>query len=355
MELDGFTILATGLDHPEGAAWGPDGARLRRRRGRADLPDRARRVDGARSATPAGSCSAWRSTAPGQRLRLRHGSRRDRARVAGRRGRRPTRAAPRSIRSACRTSRRSTTPASCTSPTRASGARTTGSCSASQPGGETTRVDRCGAGVPERVLPDRGGRRAAGGRVARAPRGAGARSSETGAAGPVTVAADLTGSQPDGIALAADGTMFVGCYRPDRVWRIAPGGDAGDLGRGRRRRDPEPAREPGVRRAGAGPAAGHQPRRVEPRDGRPRRRGPAAALPDALTGRRQTDLGAEPAERARRQGDVATVCARDLPHDREARGPCRRSRDPAPRRVERTARRPGRARARGCPGRRRRR
>ena len=35
---------------------------------------------------------------------------------------------------------------------------------------------------------------------------------------------DLTGSQPDGIALAADGTMFVGCYRPDRVWRIAPGG-----------------------------------------------------------------------------------------------------------------------------------
>jgi gluconolactonase len=34
---------------------------------------------------------------------------------------------------------------------------------------------------------------------------------------------DLTGSQPDGIALAADGTMFVGCYRPDRVWRIPPG------------------------------------------------------------------------------------------------------------------------------------
>ena len=25
MELDGFTTLATGLDHPEGAAWGPDG------------------------------------------------------------------------------------------------------------------------------------------------------------------------------------------------------------------------------------------------------------------------------------------------------------------------------------------
>jgi sugar lactone lactonase YvrE len=47
---------------------------------------------------------------------------------------------------------------------------------------------------------------------------------EGGAAGPPTVVADLTGSQPDGIALAADGTMFVGCFRPDRIWRIPPGG-----------------------------------------------------------------------------------------------------------------------------------
>ena len=38
------------------------------------------------------------------------------------------------------------------------------------------------------------------------------------------VAADLTGSQPDGIALADDGTMFVGCYRPDRIWWVPPGG-----------------------------------------------------------------------------------------------------------------------------------
>ncbi|MEP6758483.1 MAG: SMP-30/gluconolactonase/LRE family protein [Actinomycetota bacterium] len=45
-----------------------------------------------------------------------------------------------------------------------------------------------------------------------------------GAAGPVTAVADLTGSQPDGIALAVDGTMFVGCYRPDRIYRIPPGG-----------------------------------------------------------------------------------------------------------------------------------
>jgi gluconolactonase len=38
------------------------------------------------------------------------------------------------------------------------------------------------------------------------------------------VVADLAGTQPDGVALAADGTMFVGCYRPDLVWRIPPGG-----------------------------------------------------------------------------------------------------------------------------------
>ncbi|HLB40067.1 MAG TPA: SMP-30/gluconolactonase/LRE family protein [Actinomycetota bacterium] len=45
-----------------------------------------------------------------------------------------------------------------------------------------------------------------------------------GAAGPPCSVADLTGSQPDGIALATDGTMFVGCYRPDRIWRIRPSG-----------------------------------------------------------------------------------------------------------------------------------
>jgi gluconolactonase len=46
-----------------------------------------------------------------------------------------------------------------------------------------------------------------------------------GSAGVPELVADLTGSQPDGIALAADGTIFVGCYRPDRVWRIPPGGE----------------------------------------------------------------------------------------------------------------------------------
>jgi gluconolactonase len=46
-------------------------------------------------------------------------------------------------------------------------------------------------------------------------------------AGPVEVVADLTGSQPDGIALARDGTMFIGCYRPDRIFRVAREGTVG--------------------------------------------------------------------------------------------------------------------------------
>ncbi len=40
---------------------------------------------------------------------------------------------------------------------------------------------------------------------------------------PSTVA-DLTGTQPDGVALATDGTMLIGCYRPDRIWRVDPDG-----------------------------------------------------------------------------------------------------------------------------------
>ncbi len=48
---------------------------------------------------------------------------------------------------------------------------------------------------------------------------------DDGSPGPIEALVDLSGSQPDGIALAANGTMFVGCYRPDRIWRIAPGGE----------------------------------------------------------------------------------------------------------------------------------
>lgn len=45
-----------------------------------------------------------------------------------------------------------------------------------------------------------------------------------GSAGAMEIVVDLEGSLPDGVALAADGTMFVGCYRPDRIWRVPPGG-----------------------------------------------------------------------------------------------------------------------------------
>ena len=47
---------------------------------------------------------------------------------------------------------------------------------------------------------------------------------EDGSAGLAEVLVELPGSQPDGIALAHDGTMFVGCYRPDRIYRIPPDG-----------------------------------------------------------------------------------------------------------------------------------
>ncbi len=49
---------------------------------------------------------------------------------------------------------------------------------------------------------------------------------DDGRAGTPAVVVDLTGSQPDGVALAEDGSLFVGCYRPDRIWRIHPDGEA---------------------------------------------------------------------------------------------------------------------------------
>lgn len=47
---------------------------------------------------------------------------------------------------------------------------------------------------------------------------------DDGSAGVPSPVVDLTGSQPDGIALAEDGTLFVGCYRPDRIYRVEPDG-----------------------------------------------------------------------------------------------------------------------------------
>jgi len=47
---------------------------------------------------------------------------------------------------------------------------------------------------------------------------------DDGSAGPAEVVVSLQGSQPDGIAFADDGTLFLGCYRPDRIYRIEPDG-----------------------------------------------------------------------------------------------------------------------------------
>lgn len=45
-----------------------------------------------------------------------------------------------------------------------------------------------------------------------------------GSAGAIEQIADFTGSQPDGIALATDGSIIVGHYRPDRVSVLRPDG-----------------------------------------------------------------------------------------------------------------------------------
>jgi len=46
-----------------------------------------------------------------------------------------------------------------------------------------------------------------------------------GSAGPPRTVLDLPGTVPDGIALDAEGAMYVACYRPDRILRAAPGGE----------------------------------------------------------------------------------------------------------------------------------
>jgi gluconolactonase len=45
-----------------------------------------------------------------------------------------------------------------------------------------------------------------------------------GSAGAYEVVAALPGVVPDGIAFDHDGTLYVACYAPDRIYRIAPGG-----------------------------------------------------------------------------------------------------------------------------------
>ena len=46
-----------------------------------------------------------------------------------------------------------------------------------------------------------------------------------GSAGPAEVVVALPGCQPDGMAFAQDGSLLVGCYRPDRIYRIPPDGE----------------------------------------------------------------------------------------------------------------------------------
>jgi gluconolactonase len=48
---------------------------------------------------------------------------------------------------------------------------------------------------------------------------------DDGSAAAAETVVELPGSQPDGISLDAEGGMFVSCYRPDRIYRIPPGGD----------------------------------------------------------------------------------------------------------------------------------
>jgi sugar lactone lactonase YvrE len=49
---------------------------------------------------------------------------------------------------------------------------------------------------------------------------------EDGAAGAPEPFAELPGSQPDGVAIDSQGIVYVGCYRPDRIYRITPQGEA---------------------------------------------------------------------------------------------------------------------------------
>ena len=220
MEVDGFTTLATGLDHPEGAAWGPDGRiyaggeagqiyaigldgsveQVGETRGflfgvTVDGDGAVYGCDMGRGEivrVAGGVATAYSSGTPDHPLRVPNFAAFDEVGVlyvtdSGDWG------------------------------------EGNGLLFRVFPGGETTVWTDAVPAFPNGcclsaegdalLVVESGGRR-----VVRVP------IEENGAAAPVTVVADLTGSQPDGIALAVDGTMFVGCYRPDRIYSIPPGG-----------------------------------------------------------------------------------------------------------------------------------
>jgi gluconolactonase len=48
---------------------------------------------------------------------------------------------------------------------------------------------------------------------------------EDGTAGPPELVVSMPGTVPDGIAFDRDGRLYIGCYRPDRVYRLDPGAE----------------------------------------------------------------------------------------------------------------------------------
>ncbi len=48
---------------------------------------------------------------------------------------------------------------------------------------------------------------------------------EDGRAGGVEEVVDLPGTVPDGVAFDTDGNLYISCYRPDRIYRLSPGGE----------------------------------------------------------------------------------------------------------------------------------
>ena len=104
---------------------------------------------------------------------------------------------------------------------------------------------------------------------------------DDGSAGPAEQIADLTGSQPNGIALAIDGSLIVGHYRPDRRVDPSPGRFRRGARRGPRRRDAEPAREHRVSGRGSERDRGLEPRRLELDEGGCRHDRRSVAIPEA--------------------------------------------------------------------------
>ena len=121
-------------------------------------------------------------------------------------------------RCASRTSRRSTTGGGNLYVTDSRVGTTTGSSTGSRLAGRPRSGPRRRPASPTAAASLRR-RRVARGRVARS-RHRPVPIEDDGAAGRPEPVVDLSGLAPDGVALAQDGTMFVGCYRPDRIYRI---------------------------------------------------------------------------------------------------------------------------------------